>query len=723
MQRSFSFQVHDDDPSYHPLAPSEHYDAPPPPAHRSSWDRQQQQQQRPMEHHQEQPYNPPEQHQTYNQPEHTLPTVPRRMDSSDSSVSSFSYQERPNRNSGTVLRKPLDPASAAAAAAALGPVRDGLKSPSPPPVPAHYAAAMNDHGNTPTNATQEDSRYWGQNIGYERSVASTPTLAPNNGPGTPGSGHYPQSVGTPSSQAPLLAGAAAGGPPRPPQHGWGSTGPTGSAERVYNDPVAGHYTDNPYKRASTTWDPMLANGPFDSHDILSDGEDDEEYRRRGPAPLAAGAAGIGAGGAAAAASAAIGASAQSGAGHLRGGAGQMESGNLLRQDGARGEKSAFLAEEAKRNKKTKWIVGLVLVFLILAIAGGTAAGVIVSRNKNNNGGGSSAASSDQAAGGGSINIDAAQDAKLNGDLDKNSPEIIKLMDNPKLHKVFHGIDYTPLNGVYPECLKWVPSQNNITRDIAVMSKLTDKIRLYGNDCNQTQMVLHAIDRLEVDMKIWIGVWLDGNTTTNDRQIKQLHEILKDSAHHDKLAGVAVGNEVLFSKYLTETQLFDIVDEVRSDLKSKGMNIPVGTSDLGSNWNSNMASKVDVLMANVHPFFAGVTVEKAADWTWDFFQTEDVSTTTGLADPPRVMISEVGWPSGGGRDNGSVAGIPQMNRFMQDFVCTENKRKTEYFWFSAFDEPWKMKYNQPELGKEWEDKWGLMDVNRKLKPGLEIPTCD
>jgi hypothetical protein len=41
-------------------------------------------------------------------------------------------------------------------------------------------------------------------------------------------------------------------------------------------------------------------------------------------------------------------------------------------------------------------------------------------------------------------------------------------------------------------------------------------------------------------------------------------------------------------------------------------------------------------------------------------------------------------------------------------------------FEAFDEPWKVQYNTP--GKEWEDKWGLMDQARKLKPGLKIPNC-
>lgn len=41
-------------------------------------------------------------------------------------------------------------------------------------------------------------------------------------------------------------------------------------------------------------------------------------------------------------------------------------------------------------------------------------------------------------------------------------------------------------------------------------------------------------------------------------------------------------------------------------------------------------------------------------------------------------------------------------------------------FEAFDEPWKVIYNTP--GQSWEDKWGLMDSARKIKPGLKIPSC-
>jgi len=41
-------------------------------------------------------------------------------------------------------------------------------------------------------------------------------------------------------------------------------------------------------------------------------------------------------------------------------------------------------------------------------------------------------------------------------------------------------------------------------------------------------------------------------------------------------------------------------------------------------------------------------------------------------------------------------------------------------FETFDEPWKVRFNEP--GKEWEDQWGLMDINRNLKDGIKIPDC-
>jgi exo-beta-1,3-glucanase (GH17 family) len=232
-----------------------------------------------------------------------------------------------------------------------------------------------------------------------------------------------------------------------------------------------------------------------------------------------------------------------------------------------------------------------------------------------------------------------------------------------------------------------PSQNNITRDMAVMSQLTNAVRLYGTDCNQTQMLIHAIDRLEIKdtMKIWLGVWLDSNDTTTQRQIDQTWTILDDYGC-DYFKGIIIGNEVLYRKDLTVTELLGHISDFRKNITAHHCQLPVAMADLGDNWDADMASKVDIVMSNVHPFFAGVDVKEAASWTWSFWQREDVALTAGNTNIKQI-IAEVGWPSAGGKScgsatscsGGSVAGIDEMNQFMEDWICPSMKNKTEYFW--------------------------------------------
>jgi exo-beta-1,3-glucanase (GH17 family) len=382
--------------------------------------------------------------------------------------------------------------------------------------------------------------------------------------------------------------------------------------------------------------------------------------------------------------------------------------------GPQEEKSDWLKRQTTGRKKWKWIVGAIVVIAILgAIGGGVAASLLGKKDSSN----SSTAPSASSAGG---------DTQQNGDLDKNSPEIKALMNNKNLHKVFPGIDYTPLNTQYPDCLVYPPSQNNVTRDLAVLSQLTNTIRLYGTDCNQTEMVMHSINNLGLNgtMKVWLGVWQDTNTTTNTRQLSQMYKIL-NTYGASPFIGVIVGNEVLFREDMTETQLENLLYAVRSNLTAAGFSLPVATSDLGDKWTAALANAADYLMANVHPFFSGVNVEDAGGWTYSFFHNQDSAFKT---DSSKAIISETGWPSAGGMDcgaattctNGSVAGIAEMNSFMSQWVCQSLTNGSNYFWFEAFDEPWKVQFNTAT--QNWEDKWGLMDVNRNLKDGLKIPDC-
>lgn len=433
----------------------------------------------------------------------------------------------------------------------------------------------------------------------------------------------------------------------------------------YHAPYTGGLVgDGPYQRQSQ-YSPQAVINP---DDIADDGDDG--FVPRSHAPVATGAAGGAAAGGVLGGLFGHGRNASPSYGPVPGGG--LESGE--------GEKKR--PGTGMSRKKRGLLVGLVLGLVILgAIIGGAVGGTIGSQGKK---GDSSSGNS------------ADNDAKQNGDLDKDSAEIQALMNNKDLHKVFPGMDYTPWGVQYPLCLEYPPSQNNVTRDLAVLSQLTNTVRLYGTDCNQTEMTLHAIDKLGLtDMKVWLGVWIDTNTTTTNRQLDQLYHIL-DTSNTSIFKGIIVGNEALYRAgpdiTTAETNLISYIEDVRSEVKKRSLDLLVATSDLGDNWNAQLVEAVDVVMSNVHPFFAGVNVDVAAAWTWDFWQTHDVDLTAGT--DKKQIISEVGWPSGGGKDcggsptcdadtPGSVASIDNMNTFMSEWICQALENGTDYFWYVSF----------------------------------------
>lgn len=435
----------------------------------------------------------------------------------------------------------------------------------------------------------------------------------------------------------------------------------------------GELNDGPYQRNSAYGGgdyPLFVN----PDEIIDDGDDGISGSRA--APIGAGAAGGAAAGGLfgglfkskkAADTTAYGPVAGAGAGGA--GAAALEAG----EKGGAG---------AGGSKKRGWIVGLVLGFIVVgAIVGGAVGGILGHRGNTTREKGTIHS--------------ASHDKEQNGDLSKHSSEIKSLMNNKDLHKVFPGVDYTPWGVQYPLCLKYPPSQNNVTRDMAVLSQLTNTVRLYGTDCNQTEMVLHAIDRLELkNMKVWLGVWIESNETTTNRQIDQLYKVIDNTKDTSIFKGAIVGNEALFragsTKEKAQKNLINYMNDVKDEFKKRSLDMPVATSDLGDNWNKDLAQEADLVMSNVHPFFAGVTVEEAASWTYTFWTGHDASLTKGT--DKKQVISEVGWPSGGGNDcgsgnkcksdtDGSVASVENMNHFMSDWVCQALDNGTDYFWYA------------------------------------------
>ncbi|KAM3587182.1 hypothetical protein VKS41_002219 [Umbelopsis sp. WA50703] len=292
-------------------------------------------------------------------------------------------------------------------------------------------------------------------------------------------------------------------------------------------------------------------------------------------------------------------------------------------------------------------------------------------------------------------------------------------NNPSYIRSFWGIDYTP-RGAQMD-LGCSVTQDEVIEDLKILYQLTPRIRLYGMDCNQATLVLNGMNALGIDMGVIMTIWVDGNSTTYQRQYDTFWKTTENFGY-DRLIGVSVGNEAIFRKQVTVDDLVNKMEDVRKGLADAGQShIPVYTTDI--NELDTLLPHMDAILDNVHPFFGGTTAELAANWTWKYFYDVDqypvlkFAKTSGTQKP--AIISEIGWPSypANGTVKGAIPGIPQMQRFMDDYVCEANKRGVPYYWFEFKDEPWK----QWMFNETRESYWGLFDENSTLK-NLTLPNC-
>jgi len=394
--------------------------------------------------------------------------------------------------------------------------------------------------------------------------------------------------------------------------------------------------------------------------------------------------------------------------------------DLDSQQNAGYSSSHWLEKQEASSKKSKWIVisSALLVIIVIAVGVGVGVGVSQSNKKSSNnlsssnGGGNSA----------------------NGAVNQTNPSDPSTFEkDSRLKHSFYGLAYTPNNVQYPNCNGTLP---DIIEDIQLMSQLTSRIRLYGSDCNISSLVLEAIKQTKVDMTVYLGNYPDpgGDYVAYERQRDAMKQALQTYGA-DHVSGVTVGNEYMLN-YLNSNGATDPnsaignvgaqnlivnITDTKNMIAELGLKIPVGNSDAGSYFSTQVLSSVDYGLSNVHPWFANVSIDQAAGWTWDFFQENNVVAAQALSNNPTMYIAETGWPTessdAGNANNGpSLASEANLDIFMQNFVCQANTNGTKYFFFEFFDEKWK----DLQFGGV-EGHWGLFHQNKTLK-NINIPDC-
>ncbi|CAG8666483.1 7013_t:CDS:1, partial [Scutellospora calospora] len=118
------------------------------------------------------------------------------------------------------------------------------------------------------------------------------------------------------------------------------------------------------------------------------------------------------------------------------------------------------------------------------------------------------------------------------------PVNLTIIPNTAYKKVFYGMNYGPVNASYPWCSNTL---GDVIEDVKLISQLTNRIRLYGMDCNMADYTMEAIVKLKLNMTIVPTIWVDDNDTTYQRQSDILFNLIKKYGE-DRIDGISVGNE-------------------------------------------------------------------------------------------------------------------------------------------------------------------------------------
>lgn len=210
---------------------------------------------------------------------------------------------------------------------------------------------------------------------------------------------------------------------------------------------------------------------------------------------------------------------------------------------------------------------------------------------------------------------------------------------------------------------------------------------------QTPRVAH-----EMGLKTLVGAWLGTDADINAREIEGVIEVAK-AGHADI---VAVGNEVLLREDLSEDELIAQIDRVKAAVPG----VPVGYVDAYYLFEKHprVTAACDVVMTNCYPFWEGVPRAQAVPYMQSMFER-----VRAVAPGKRIVISETGWPDQGSAFHGSVPSVEGAKRYFVDTMRWAEAEALEVFWFSSFDEAWKVGA-EGDVGAYW----GLWDADGRPK---------
>lgn len=293
---------------------------------------------------------------------------------------------------------------------------------------------------------------------------------------------------------------------------------------------------------------------------------------------------------------------------------------------------------------------------------------------------------------------------------------------------FIGVNYGPFHrdGQRPDDASELPEQQIVEDLKTIAAAGFRQIRTYGMDKGLGRIAPLA-QRHFPDLRIFLGVYVCGLNHDNPADLRstraQMDAALRLANAYGNVTGVVIGNECLpgepeaCRQPVSVEQLIEDLIYAKKGLSPDARRRVQVTTALSmvaavkehAAQGRRIAEHCDVVMVNIHPFFAPAPVEEAvhANLGGSHRRLTELYAATGK----RIVIGEIGWPSAGTPNGPAVPTIANQRRFIYELVDYGRTRALGVFLFEMFDEPWKTEAGG--VGPHW----GIFDRNGRPKFAL------
>ncbi|KUF86866.1 hypothetical protein AM588_10001297 [Phytophthora nicotianae] len=262
---------------------------------------------------------------------------------------------------------------------------------------------------------------------------------------------------------------------------------------------------------------------------------------------------------------------------------------------------------------------------------------------------------------------------------------------------------------------WAPANEKckpaslIATELALLKGVTDTIRLYSlTDCDQATVVVPAA--IEAGLKVELGMWVDSSASSFEAEKAAFKTLLESGVvQSEHIVGIHVGSE----------------DGGRGDFLSGGdphalqgqrgaAGIPLTIADIGDTYSAypKLIEAVDYVSANYFPFWEKTDIDVAAK---SFYKRFSALVQTASTYNKEVVIGETGWASDGVGAGASPATAANAAKYFYDFYTLATEKNLMYYYFSGFDEAWKLP--TLEANETVEAYFGLFTKDGVLKDSI------